>query len=136
MSGIEATREIRALETKFPGQYKRSFIMALTGLAAGSDRREAFDAGVDAFMVKPVSFKDLEKILDEHVRKGVMVTEVRADEVESRAGSIVSVESSRGKHIQIKQLVPARPKSPEGTVSAQAEKGVEELKKKEGGGED
>src|SRR5690606_33191260 len=99
LSGIESTREIRALESKFPDDHKRTFIIALTGLAAGSDRREAFNAGVDAFMVKPVSFKDLEKILDEHVRKGIMLANVRTPEADTKRGSIVSVESSRGKHI-------------------------------------
>ncbi|KAF2200443.1 hypothetical protein GQ43DRAFT_472710 [Delitschia confertaspora ATCC 74209] len=106
MSGIESTREIRSLEKEHPERFKPTFIIALTGLAASSDRRDAFDAGVDAFMVKPVSFKDLEKILDEHVRKGIMLQDGRAPEAETkRHGSIVSMESSRGKHIEIKRIV-------------------------------
>lgn len=105
MSGIEATREIRALEAKYPDRYKKTFIIALTGLAAGSDRREAFNAGVDAFMVKPVSFKDLEKILDEHVRNGIMITDDVTPKSERKRNSIVSMESSRGKAIEIKRQV-------------------------------
>ena len=105
MSGIEATREIRALEAKHPEKYKRTFIIALTGLAAGSDRREAFSAGVDAFMVKPVSFKDLEKILDEHVRNGIMLADDSTPETERKRNSIVSMESSRGKAIEIKRQI-------------------------------
>ncbi|KAI5783225.1 hypothetical protein DFH27DRAFT_578710 [Peziza echinospora] len=62
LSGIEATREIRRLEAEFP-ERKRSFILALTGLAAIRDREEAFAAGVDGFVVKPFKFSDLERIL-------------------------------------------------------------------------
>lgn len=100
MSGVESTREIRALERNLPGQHKPAFIIALTGLAAGSDREEAFDAGVDAFMVKPVSFKDLEKMLKQHVKEGA-----RDSERWGVTSSIVSVESERGKNIEIKKQV-------------------------------
>lgn len=75
MSGIESTRAIRSYEQERalrlaqdgkPGEVARkSFVIALTGLAAASDQREAFAAGVDYFMVKPVNFKELEKILVE-----------------------------------------------------------------------
>lgn len=112
MSGIESTREIRTLEEQFPNQYKRSFIIALTGLATGQDRYDAFNAGVDAFMVKPVSFKDLEKMIQQHVRGGIMVTDVAE---KYRGGSIVSIESSRGKDIEIKQ---PKLSSPTGLLSS------------------
>lgn len=68
LSGIESTREIRKLEEANP-EVRRSFIVALTGLAAEADRRDAFDAGVDAFMVKPVNFKVLQKMLEEEWKK-------------------------------------------------------------------
>lgn len=64
LSGIESTREIRLLESTLPHLYPRTYIIALTGLAAQSDRRDAFSAGVDAFMVKPVNFRELQKMLD------------------------------------------------------------------------
>jgi signal transduction histidine kinase/DNA-binding response OmpR family regulator len=64
LSGTESTREIRALEAREPEKYRRAFIVALTGLAAGNDRREAFEAGVDAFMVKPVKFRELEEVVE------------------------------------------------------------------------
>lgn len=80
LSGTEATREIRALERRDPGMYlagadkgaetatgkggnkrrRPAYIVALTGLATGADRREAFEAGVDAFVVKPARFRELE----------------------------------------------------------------------------
>jgi CheY-like chemotaxis protein len=66
MGGIESTREIRRFEAEgSSGGRKKSLIVALTGLAAVSDQREAFSAGVDSFMVKPVSFKALQQTLDE-----------------------------------------------------------------------
>ncbi|KAA8893841.1 hypothetical protein FN846DRAFT_895618 [Sphaerosporella brunnea] len=68
MGGIESTREIRQFEAE-AGQ-KKSLIVALTGLAATSVQREAFEAGVDSFMVKPVSFKALERTLDEGLSSG------------------------------------------------------------------
>ena len=117
MSGIESTREIRRLESIQPITYKRTFIIALTGLATGNDRQEAFDVGVDAFMVKPVSFRDLEKLLQGHVKREVSVGSNsgkavgikngreggrRAEEIPRRAGSIVSVETERGKSIEIR----------------------------------
>ncbi|RPA83118.1 hypothetical protein BJ508DRAFT_78918 [Ascobolus immersus RN42] len=86
LSGIEATREIRIHENNNPTIFKRSFIVALTGLAASSERRDAFDAGINAFMVKPVNFKELEKLLGEHVgfdgEKIKLVSESLADETE------------------------------------------------------
>lgn len=106
MDGLDSTREIRALERGDPKQYPRSFIIALTGLAAESDRVEAFEAGVDAFMVKPVSFKDLEKLLQEHVRKEVSA----AAEGPIESLGIVEVESTRGKKIEVKTRVVPSPR--------------------------
>ena len=66
MSGIESTREIRKYEEEQAQNglpIRKSYIVALTGLAAASDQRDAFAAGVDCFMVKPVNFKELEKML-------------------------------------------------------------------------
>ena len=78
-NGFEATREIRELESsrqskngvpttvngyvmaKIPS---RAFIIALTGLASSQDQSEAFKSGVDLFMTKPVSFREVGKLLD------------------------------------------------------------------------
>lgn len=67
MSGIESTREIRRHEEE---RGKRSLVVALTGLAAVSDQKEAYAAGVDSFMVKPVNFKELERTLAERLSLG------------------------------------------------------------------
>jgi signal transduction histidine kinase/CheY-like chemotaxis protein len=83
-NGFEATREIRDIEAvraakidavKHTGSVGKenistalgeapALIIALTGLASSSDQREAIQSGVDLFMTKPVSFKDVGKLLD------------------------------------------------------------------------
>ena len=44
--------------------YTPSLIIALTGLASQQDQSDAFSSGVDLFMTKPVSFKEVGKLLD------------------------------------------------------------------------
>ena len=63
MNGFEATRAIREFETERrtdPG----AMIIALTGLASGKDQTEVFDSGCDIYMTKPVSFKEVGKLLN------------------------------------------------------------------------
>ena len=69
MNGFEATRAIRDIEatrrkTARPGEFVPALVIALTGLASGRDQSEAFTSGVDLFMTKPVSFKEVGKLLD------------------------------------------------------------------------
>ena len=94
MNGFEATRAIRSLErartvsaaTSSDDIIRRSFdgagdvhdgqavpskggkrkalIIALTGLASSRDQDEAFSSGIDLFMTKPVSFKEVGRLLD------------------------------------------------------------------------
>ncbi|KAI9880255.1 MAG: hypothetical protein M1830_004600 [Pleopsidium flavum] len=69
MNGFEATRAIREIEahrhTMLGGNAHRpALIIALTGLASGKDQSEAFTSGVDLFMTKPVSFKEVGRMLD------------------------------------------------------------------------
>jgi CheY-like chemotaxis protein len=65
MCGIDSSRAIRKLE-KQRNTIKGSLIIALTGLAAASDKVEAYAAGIDLFLVKPVSFRQLEKTIGEY----------------------------------------------------------------------
>ncbi len=60
MDGLEATRRIRQLEAE--RGLPRSTIVALTGLASAQDQRDAVDAGVDMYLVKPVKFADIERL--------------------------------------------------------------------------
>ena len=76
MNGFEATRAIREIEEARsrsrshdqlePNRPHTSpaLIIALTGLASSRDQTEAFTSGVDLFMTKPVSFKEVGRLLD------------------------------------------------------------------------
>lgn len=67
MNGFEATRAIRQIEqsrrTSGPDDSAPALIIALTGLASSRDQSEAFTSGVDLFMTKPVSFKEVGRLL-------------------------------------------------------------------------
>ncbi|RYP92606.1 hypothetical protein DL770_001248 [Monosporascus sp. CRB-9-2] len=60
MDGLEATRQIRQFETE--NGLPRATIIALTGLASAQDQRDALDAGVDMYLVKPVKFADIKRL--------------------------------------------------------------------------
>jgi CheY-like chemotaxis protein len=56
MDGLESTRKIRELERSRGGHIP---IVALTAHALDANRRECFEAGVDAYITKPVRLDDL-----------------------------------------------------------------------------
>ena len=70
LNGFEATRAIRDIEEarihnrKAGNTPSPALIIALTGLASSRDQAEAFTSGVDLFMTKPVSFKEVGRLLD------------------------------------------------------------------------
>ena len=70
MNGFEATRAIRDIEearshnNRDVKKRAPALIIALTGLASSRDQSEAFTSGVDLFMTKPVSFKEVGRLLD------------------------------------------------------------------------
>lgn len=47
-----------------PEAKEPALIIALTGFSSQKDQEEAFKAGVDVFMTKPVRFKEVGKILE------------------------------------------------------------------------
>lgn len=69
MVGFESTRRIRELERELLGPEdengKRSFIVAVTGMASEQEQDEAFDAGVNRFVVKPLRFPQMKTPLEE-----------------------------------------------------------------------
>ncbi|KAI2669702.1 hypothetical protein LCP963914a_9890 [Penicillium roqueforti] len=64
MDGFEATRAIRSIEKEKYGGIA-AFIVAFTGLSSFDDETKAFAAGVDMFLSKPVSFRDVARLLDD-----------------------------------------------------------------------
>lgn len=65
MDGFEATRNIRAIEKERPNDENPATIIALTGLSSPKDESEALESGMNLFLTKPVSFKQVAKILNE-----------------------------------------------------------------------
>ena len=70
MNGFEAIRRIRAIEAECREQLPamqtpaQCLIIALTGLASGRDQTEAFTSGCDLFLNKPISFREVGRLLD------------------------------------------------------------------------
>jgi CheY-like chemotaxis protein len=58
LDGLEATRIIRRRDTKQP------FIIAMTASVMAEDRAECLDAGMNYFISKPISIKDLISVLE------------------------------------------------------------------------
>lgn len=58
MDGFEATKEIRLIEMK-RGTSSPAHVIALTGLGSDEHIRRAFAAGVNVFLRKPASLKDV-----------------------------------------------------------------------------
>ncbi|KAM5370018.1 hypothetical protein ACJZ2D_008701 [Fusarium nematophilum] len=63
MDGLESTRLIRKFERE--NHLKPVTIIAITGLASGSARDEAFASGLDVFLTRPVSMGQLFPVLKE-----------------------------------------------------------------------
>ncbi|KAH9902863.1 hypothetical protein C8Q73DRAFT_633609 [Cubamyces lactineus] len=65
LDGVGATARMREIESKrqqASGETKlhSARILALTGMSSLEDKRRAFEAGVDGYLVKPVAFKTLD----------------------------------------------------------------------------
>ncbi|KAJ5965598.1 hypothetical protein N7481_012312 [Penicillium waksmanii] len=70
MNGFEATRAIRAMEKENDNR-RPAVIIALTGLSSLRDESEALSSGVDMFLTKPVSFREVSRILAEWEANGL-----------------------------------------------------------------
>ncbi|CAG8419685.1 unnamed protein product [Penicillium salamii] len=71
MDGFDATRSIRNLEKQRGLDSPTSTIIALTGLSGSNDELEALGAGMDLFLTKPVTMKNVSKILDQWSDRGL-----------------------------------------------------------------
>jgi signal transduction histidine kinase/ActR/RegA family two-component response regulator len=69
MDGYQATGQIRARESNRPTE-KRTPIVALTAHAMPGDSQRCLDAGMDDYITKPVSPKDLSTMLEKWARRG------------------------------------------------------------------
>ncbi|KAJ0417644.1 sensor histidine kinase/response regulator [Aspergillus carlsbadensis] len=61
MDGITSSSKIREYEEE--NEIPRSAIMAVTGVASSETQEQAFAAGIDDYLVKPLSLHDLKRIL-------------------------------------------------------------------------
>ncbi|CAI7627996.1 unnamed protein product [Penicillium glandicola] len=64
MDGFEATRAIRTIEKEREDCIPAT-IIALTGLSSSRDECRALESGVDLFLMKPVSFREVSRLIDE-----------------------------------------------------------------------
>jgi CheY-like chemotaxis protein len=69
MDGSAATAAIRKIEESRP-EVPPAYIVALTGLATDLDKKLAFEAGMDRFLTKPVSLKELLGAIHDWKRRG------------------------------------------------------------------
>jgi len=81
MDGSAATASIRSLEQARPCT-RPAYIVALTGLAADKDRQLAFQSGVDHFLTKPVSLKQLGVVIDDWEKRDEKRGSMKSDFLE------------------------------------------------------
>ena len=71
MNGIKATREIRKRENLFG---RHTPIVALTAHAMKGDRDRCLEAGLDAYITKPVVFDDIRDAVEGYAKKEPVLT--------------------------------------------------------------
>jgi CheY-like chemotaxis protein len=62
MDGISSTSKIREYEEE--NSLPRAAIMAVTGVASATMQQQAFAAGIDDYLVKPLSLRDLKRVMN------------------------------------------------------------------------
>ncbi|CEJ59820.1 hypothetical protein PMG11_08424 [Penicillium brasilianum] len=77
MDGFEATRIIRSIERARQAQIPAK-IIALTGLGSDEHIARAYEAGVNLFLTKPISFKEILRLLNEDEHRRVAVPGVQS----------------------------------------------------------
>jgi len=60
MNGIDATRAVKAIKDKLP-------VIALTAYALSGDREKCFAAGCNEYLSKPITMKELMRVLSEYL---------------------------------------------------------------------
>ena len=92
MSGVEVTREIRAMEA--PNRHIP--IIALTADAVTKNKRDALTAGIDAYLIKPVDDRILWEVIDSYLSDSSSATASTKSEEQqtSPAGISRSIETA------------------------------------------
>lgn len=74
MDGFEATNLIRQKEvsTARSNESYHSLVVALTGNASAEDQTQAFTNGMDMYMTKPVSLKEVGELMKAWEEKSVI----------------------------------------------------------------
>lgn len=62
MDGITASAKIREYEQE--KSFPPSVIMAVTGVASAATQQQAFDAGINGYLVKPISLHELKRMMN------------------------------------------------------------------------
>jgi CheY-like chemotaxis protein len=78
MDGSAATAAIRSIERERQTN-PPAYIVALTGLAAEKDRELAFESGIDHFLTKPVSLKQLGLVVDDWEKRNAERGRLKSD---------------------------------------------------------
>jgi two-component system, sensor histidine kinase and response regulator len=67
VDGLEATRQIRRIEAE--DGLPHTPVIALTAHALKGDREACLDAGMDDYLTKPLRLADLERVLNQWIRR-------------------------------------------------------------------
>src|SRR5438874_3851593 len=80
MPGMDGLELAKRLHTNVPGNGRRPFLIAVSGYGDAQTCRQAFQAGVDLHLLKPVDPAELEKVLRrfQHVIMPAAERKVRA----------------------------------------------------------
>lgn len=86
MDGLEATRKIRQLGIKIP-------IIALTANAFEEDRKRCLDAGMDAYLSKPIKMKELFDVISKFFEEK-KETENKIEKAQSQQSSLIDIKKA------------------------------------------
>jgi signal transduction histidine kinase/AmiR/NasT family two-component response regulator/HPt (histidine-containing phosphotransfer) domain-containing protein len=124
MTGVEATLAIRAKEK---GGTKHQFIIGLTGNATAEDERRLLEAGMDAFLTKPIQMQKLFQT--------VALAALKWDETMHSAGGVAPVEAPMAVNVVTPAVMSASVFSTPCAATAAAVNVREQLDKMTGGNE-
>lgn len=102
MGGIEATKEILGFEAE--NHHPHIPIVALTANALDGDRDKYINAGMDDYLSKPIAFKALNALIQEHFPDKIIVEEQKDSQKEDEEVSVETkdeVKTIARKHVDV-----------------------------------